>query len=519
MHAGELYGQDILHVSNNPQEEIMRQLQLINPDQNRLTNRSLMVRPLYGMDTNGTKKFSFKLVSLQHLQQVNRKNPLYYNDALMYPTKGWQGYYSFQAVASFKNITFDFKPEYIWASNSNFTGFPSDQYNIVWKSYYEWLNRIDLPQQFNGIPISRASWGQSSLSYNKFGISIGVSNKNMWWGPGRFQSLVLSNHAPGFKHIDLHSQKPLQTPVGSFEWQFIFGGNLLNSNASPPESMRAYNGIFLYVPKDSIHQRSLNGGVIAWQAKWLPGLYLGTDGLMMQYRGVRKATANMGSIFARYALPEDHAEFYVQYGRSDKLATAINLLEDTIPRGFLGGVRKLFPFRTTKPSMDYIQIGIEVLQLGAPNYHLIRGVQSWYLNNTVRHGFTNEGQVLGAAAGAGSNVQKIDVAWIHHKNKIGFEFERWQHNADFYYYHQVDAGSLDFNRHWIDLTASFVGNVHVNKAMIFWNLSGVRTINYYWKSFIPEPVTTDTYFSNGWDFVNVHARLGLIWNINKYIVK
>jgi hypothetical protein len=239
----------------------------------------------------------------------------------------------------------------------------------------------------------------------------------------------------------------------------------------------------------------------------------------MNYRGVKKASANMGSIFARYMLLEDHAEFYIQYGRSDKLATFINLLEDTIPRGFLGGVRKLFPFRTGKLNKDYIQIGIEVLQLGAPNYHLISGVQSWYLSNNVRHGFTNEGQVLGAAAGPGSNVQKMDIAWLHNKNKIGLEFERWQHNADFYYHWQVKTGSLDFNRHWIDLTASFVGNIYFQRYMLFWNLSAIRSVNYYWKSFIPEVVTPDNYFSNGWDFVNVHARLGLIWNINKYIVK
>ncbi len=519
MNAEILFAQDVLHVLNSPMEEIIRQQQLLERDTQKLADRSLMIRPVYYQDSLRSKKLSIKLHHLQHLQQNNLKNPFYYNDGLMYPTKGWQGYYSIHSTIRYKNFNLDIKPEYVWASNIDFTGFPPDQYNIVWKSYYEWLNRIDQPQQFNGKPISKLTWGQSSFSFNKHGVSIGISNKNIWWGPGRFQSLVMSNHAPGFRHIDFHSYKPLKTAIGSFEWQIALGGRLLYSNTKPVESLRAYNGAYLYIAKDSIHKRSINAGAITWHPKWLPGLFLGTDGITMHYKGIKNTTAKMGSIFAKYVLPADHAEVYIQYGRSDKLANAINLLQDTIPRGFLGGVRKLFPFRLTTKNKDYFQIGIEVLQLGSPNYALIQGVRSWYLNNTVRQGFTNNGQVLGAAAGPGSNVQKIDIAWIRNRNKIGFEFERWQHNADFYYYNQVNSGSFDFNRHWVDLTASFVGNIEFKKIFLYWNLSGIRTINYYWKSFIPAPVTPETYFSNGWDLVNVHARLGIIWNINKDLLK
>ncbi len=511
--------QDVLQVSNNPLEEISRQRQLTSMSTNSLLDRSMMVRPIFGLDTSKHKKISIRFNSLQHLQQNNLKNPIYYNDGLMYPTKGWQGYYSLGAAVEYKNFYFDIKPEYVWVSNQDFQGFPTDHYNIIWKSYYEWLNRIDMPQQFKDRPISKLTWGQTILSYTKYGVSIGISNKNLWWGPGRFQSLVMSNHSSGFKYIDFHSQTPLKTPIGKFEWQMVLAGKLMNSNTPPIETMRAFEGVFLYNPKDSIHQRKINGGVITWQPKWLPGLFIGTDGLIMHYKGLEKSLASMGSFFARYILPEDHAEVYIQYGRSDKLVSPLNILKDTIPRGYLAGVRKLFPFRSTTANRDYLQVGIEVLQLGSPNIHLINGIKSWYVNNDVRQGFTQDGQVLGAAAGPGSNVQKIDIAWIRNKNKIGFEFERWQHNADFYYQWQVNSGSFDFNRHWIDLSATLVGSVSLKNALFFWNVSGIRSINYYWKSLIPQPVTPQNYFSDGWDLINMHARVGVIWNINKYLVK
>jgi hypothetical protein len=51
------------------------------------------------------------------------------------------------------------------------------------------------------------------------------------------------------------------------------------------------------------------GGVISWQPKWIKGLFIGADLMAMRYyNSAKKDKAKMGSLFARYVMPEENAE-------------------------------------------------------------------------------------------------------------------------------------------------------------------------------------------------------------------
>ncbi|MFK5143427.1 capsule assembly Wzi family protein, partial [Klebsiella pneumoniae] len=60
---------------------------------------------------------------------------------------------------------------------------------------------------------------------------MGISSENLWWGPGIYNSLLMSNNAPGFWHLTFNSRKPLKTPIGDFEWQLI-GGKLVEDTSA-----------------------------------------------------------------------------------------------------------------------------------------------------------------------------------------------------------------------------------------------------------------------------------------------
>ena len=105
---------------------------------------------------------------------------------------------------------------------------------------------------------------------------------------------------------------------------------------------------------------------------------------------------------------------------------------------------------------------------------------------------------------------RSDLSWIKHSTRIGFELERWLHNADFYYHYNINSGSFDFNRQWVDLMASFVFNFPVKNWHWFGQLSMIRSINYQWKSYVPRQVTPETYFDDGLDEINWHGRFGFI---------
>jgi hypothetical protein len=232
--------------------------------------------------------------------------------------------------------------------------------------------------------------------------------------------------------------------------------------------------------------------------------------MAMRYiNSAKKEKAKMGSLFARYVMPEENAEVYFQFGRSDKFANPLNLLADTIPRGFLAGLRKMIALRKTTAKNDYIQLGIEITQLNAPTKSFVNQVQSWYTDGEVRHGFTHYGQVLGAPIGPGSNAQRLEVAYIKGDAKIGVELERFVHNQDFYYNYNINSGSFDYNKQWVDLMASLVFNLPIKQVQVFGQFSFIRSINYQWKLYIPEIGQVTNYFDYGWDEVNLHGRVGV----------
>jgi hypothetical protein len=505
-----------LPVQNNPNEDIFRRKQM-TADTNRysLSDVSFMVRPVTLKDKAFVgDEININVLPVQFIQQFNSHRPLTYADGSMYPTRGWQFNYSAGVEANFNGFTVRVQPEYNWAFNADYPTFPTDHFNIIWKYYYQWLNRIDMPEMFKDQPVRKIFAGQSKIQYAYKGIAVGVSTENLWWGPGRFNSLLMSNNAPGFFHYTLHTDRPIKTGIGTIEGQAVLG-TLKASGSTPQETMRSYEGEFLYQPKNIVGDRYVMGGVFSWQPKWIKGLFIGGDLMAMRYTNTaKKDLAKMGSLFARYVMPEENAEVYFQYGRSDKFANPINLLADTIPRGYLAGLRKMIALRRTPAKNDYFQLGIEITQLNAPNKSLINQVQSWYTNANVRHGFTNYGQVLGAPIGPGSNSQRLELSYIKGDAKIGIELERFVHNQDFYFNYNINSGSFDYNRQWVDLMASLVWNVPIKKVNLFGQFSFIRSINYQWKPLIPQLDPRDFYFDNGWDEINLHGRVGVQVNLN-----
>jgi hypothetical protein len=502
--------QTITHVLNNPLQDFQRREQLLQVD-SMLKDLSFAIRPLAFGNDNGkgiTKPF-IQLQPFQFIQQFNSRRPLQYNDGSMFATRGWQFHYTAGLKLQYKNITALLNPEFSWAYNPDFPGFPTDHYNIIWREYYKWLNKIDQPERMNGMPISRILPGQSRIQYALKGLALGVSTENLWWGPGRFHSLLMTNQAPGFLHYTLNTIRPLKTPIGTFEGQLVWGGQLPSSGIRPQETQRAYEGQFLYSPKDSIHPRILTGGVISWQPRGIKGLFIGLDAASIRYRHLQQKPAVMGSLFVRYAMPEEKAEVYFQYGSADRLSFSSAMFSDTIPQGYVAGFHKLFRLSSKENDPSCLELGIELIQMQLTDLSLITNARSWYTHPVIRQGFTNRGEVLGSYAGPGGNAQRFDVSYIRGRTRIGLEWERRLHNADFYYAYNYLTGSMDYNRQWVDLMTSLVWNFPIRNGLLFGQFSAIRSVNYQWKSYIPQPVTADTYFDDGWDDINLHARMGL----------
>ena len=90
--------------------------------------------------------------------------------------------------------------------------------------------------------------GQSSIKLNFNKLSFGISNENIWWGPSIRNSIMMSNHARGFRHFTFNTIRPIKTKIGNFEWQFVTG-RLEKSGFNPPNTDYTFAGTQLFVPK------------------------------------------------------------------------------------------------------------------------------------------------------------------------------------------------------------------------------------------------------------------------------
>ncbi|MCX6236009.1 MAG: hypothetical protein NTY07_00400 [Bacteroidia bacterium] len=433
-------------------------------------------------------------VTLQ--QQYNSDHPVGYNDGAMIPARGYQTMFSTGVYAKLGPLSIQLRPEYVYAENRNFQQFYKEQDDGVWYWYSELFNFIDLPERFGDKPYSKLFWGQSSLRLTFNPISLGISNENLWWGPGMRNSLLMSNTAAGFKHITLNTVRPIKTSIGSFEGQII-AGRLENSGFYPPDTIRSYIGYRLYIPKRD-DWRYINGVVLSYQPKWVPGLFLGLtkslsfygedigtslrDILPVLYPMSKKnnhgdelpsiAKDQRASIFIRWLLVKENAELYWEYGREDHAYNSRDLmLQLEYTRAYIFGLRKLYQLKAKTD--QYIQINFELTQLEQTNTNPEHLWRYWYSNRDIRQGYTNEGQLIGAGIGPGSNLQSLSISWIKSLKTIGLQVERFVHNNDFH-----NIATKDIRGNWVDLSISLLGEWNYKNFLFSAKIECIKSLNY-----------------------------------------
>ncbi len=480
-------------------------------------NVSFLIRSFNQYQTllaTNQKKSKWPQASLLHVtisNQQNSKLSFGFNDGSMYPNVGSQQRASIGVGIKWGKLAIQLSPEWVSAANKTPEPFTTDPiYGNYWPKYYTYVvNKIDILNRFGKEPLKKFFYGQSSVRLNMKDLSLGVSNENLWWGPGLRNSLVMTNNAQGFLHVSLNTIKPIKTIIGSFESQIIVG-NLDSTGFENPDN-EIMNTIWPGgIAKKHTYDRMINGVVFTWQPIWLKNFYVGfanttqwyvNDSLPLgKYIPVifpfslskGKPRMKIGSIFLRYSLPKDNAEFYFEFGRADKAANPVNIFSDTIPIGYVAGVRKLFSLPKRN---QFIQVLAEVTQLQLSDSRLIfddnnvwgQGrTKSWYLDSYIQQGHTNAGQLMGAAIGPGSNSQTINVSWIDKLKKIGIQFERIIYNKDFYYYNYFNGQLFDTysqganNKHWVDVNLSGHVQWDYKRFLISASYNSVKSLNYRW---------------------------------------
>jgi hypothetical protein len=487
-------------------EDAVRRQQLLGLDS---TRNSYMIRPLTNVEhyytsddankqsfaarfrkelyRSSTGKVAVYLLPLMWKNQYNTDHPYGINDGSMIPAKGYQTQISGGVYAKLGPLSIQLRPEIVYASNNDYR-----ELNETGSTYSGLYGRIDLPSRFGKDSYSKVFLGQSNVKLTFDPVSIAFSTENLWWGPGIYNSLLMSNNAPGFKHLSLNTSRPINTPVGSFETQII-AGRLENSGYNPESSA--------YPPKPD-DWRYLSGIILTYQPKWIPNLYIGLDRTFNVYRSkmgnklgdylpflgsVLRASftdtpTGLGtsedlkerdqyfSVFTRWVLPESGAEVYFQFGRNDHPYNIRDgISEPEHSSAYTAGLRKLIALNQKD---TYLQFGFEITQMQGSNTWAIRAQPVWYLHSQVNAGYTNQGQILGSGIGSESNQQSVEVSWIRGLNKLRFRVEHLNNDADFA--KQIN----DVRQYWTDLTFGGKYDWTYNKFIFNSQLVYIRSKNY-----------------------------------------
>jgi len=491
--------------------------------------------------SNKDNSIQLDVLPIDYFIEFNSNHPYNRNNGSMIPNKGYQHIISPGFFAKIGLLTIQFKPEHHFSENKDFEGFWTGHYPVIWQARYDLWNNIDIPERFGDKKHNQNLIGQSSIRLNWKNISLGISNENIWWGPSIRNSIMMSNHAQGFKHLTFNTINPIKTKIGNFEWQLI-SGKLESSGYTPPNTDYEYAGTKLYLPKynqngQTDDWRYLQGITLTYSPKWIKGFSIGYIRWVQMYSSLVKGeywwlegnpswfpifsnlfrkndkyenyealTDQAAGVFLRWLWEDSNAEVYAEFHYNDSKQNLRDLILDSDhSRAVTIGLQKIFNINNSSFIFSW-----EWTQMEQNASRLIRNAGSWYSHSGVRDGYTNKGEVIGSGIGPGSNSHYFSVNKINDKSETGIAIEIVDQDNDFY--HVAFSSAKDFRRYWKDI------NIHLNfnkKFNHFWlstNLVYIRSLNYQWEL----DDTVQPYYHSGRDTNNFHATLKLLYEFPLY---
>lgn len=373
----------------------------------------------------------------------NSQIPFSMNDGALWAGRGLSSRLTAGARANLGPLHVQLAPEFMYSQNRPVPLLPS---NIAGRSdfalpYHSGPVSIDLPFRFGSESFTIVDLGQSAVWAALNVIDIGASTENQWWGPGIQNALVMSNNAPGIPHAFVRTNRPVHTDIGDFEAKLIAGG-LTES---------------LYFDRDSSNdRRSISGIVATYSPSLEPNFSIGaartvyspaprssdvtSHALDALFRGStqRPDSTHTGastfdqmlSLFARWVFPQNGFEVYGEWARMLPPSGLRQLLVDPqYTRGYTVGMQ--VAGNVQRDALLRFQAEATFLDQTPPTR--AGDTLSFYTSRDVPQGYTQRGQLIGAAIGPGGSSQFLALDYMPRWWDVGIFAQRIRWDDDVYY--------------------------------------------------------------------------------------
>ena len=378
-----------------------------------------------------------RLVPVQVRAEENSAYAEDRNNGVLWAGRGLSAEATAGVSGRYRSLSAAVVPTVAWQQNRAFQIMPFDQPGLSAFAYSLQPGLIDWPQRFGNRSYATLHPGQSYLRVDVRGFGAGVSTENIWWGPARINPLLMSNTAPGFPHVFLGSSRPVDVGIGTFEGEAIWGrlreSKYFDNDTTNDDRLMA--GLVL-----AFSPAPVRGLTIGLTRAYLETIPPGGLGLSHYFTDpyehptfnplTGRGNNQLASLFFRWAVPEGGFEAYGEWAREDNWDGSRDLvLEPEHSQGYTIGVQSITPTRGR-----WLRLYAELTNLEAStSIRSGRGAVTFYTHGQIIQGYTENGQLLGAFIGPGSNFETIGGDLLYARGSTGLALERQAHDNDSYY--------------------------------------------------------------------------------------
>lgn len=488
-----------------------------------LRTASVLSTPLDSMQApiDQGVRWRFDVLPVETHVVWNSDIPFSKNDGALWAGRGVNTLHRVGFRTTYKALQIIFAPELTHSQNRPFPIFEGadpdrSRFSSPW---YVGRTSADLPLRFGDQRLTAFNFGQSSVTVAYRGLSGGLSNESMWWGPGVRNALVLSNHAQSIPHVFVRMNRPINTSLGTLEGRIIVG--------TLTESL-----FFDKVFKND--RRSVSGGVVTLTMPFDPNLTFGIErlvvrpmealtslpgraaDLLVQWdelvcvkpprvvgEGCNPRSDHLTAVFGRWIFPESGFEMYAEWSRTEMPGSVREWL--TTPHHTQGYTIGLQWVGGNNSDDSYLRAQLELTGLDQNRVRFDRPEPpDYYSGRATPQGLTQRGQVLGAAIGPGGSSEWLAIDYFRKGRSAGgfLSRTRWDNDALFRQKH------ANFFRHDFSLMAGVRGSFTLGTLEIQGEWTVAKRFNYLFQQGRSNPggfrtiniwnKTLDLYVSKHW---------------------
>ncbi|MDB4877442.1 MAG: Capsule assembly protein Wzi [Gemmatimonadetes bacterium] len=459
-------------------------------DLGRCSLRGSLIRSSRSLTTplNGNRGVRWAFVPPSIDETYNSALPFSLNDGAQWAGKGLTSTISAGLRLETSSLSLSFSPEFVYQQNKVFPVLPAtapgrSTFSSPWHGGIE---SADIPLRFGNQSIVAVYPGESWIEYHRGALAVGASTDEQWWGPGIRNALVMSNNAAGIPEVYLRTQRPLKTRLGDVEFRWILGGLT--------ESL-----FFDTISTNNI--RSLSAAVVTLRVAFDTGLTVGvarsvyapvasTTKLRFHALDVldrwdqtpdtigaapAHPTDQIMSFFWRWVFPESGFEFYGEWAKLFPPGLREMLVAPQLHQGFTLGLQWVNPLSVTRA----VRLQAEATMLEQTPPSLRATMPSFYVSRFVPQGYTQRGQVIGAAIGPGGSSQFLAGDYLAHRWRAGLELGRIRWEDEAYY---RSPNGVGFVAHDVSLFAGLRGGVTVGGTDVDVEAITQKRLNYLFQS-------------------------------------